>query len=105
MRFVLPVLSALATTALAGTLNFNNWCSVPVFIYRSSGGSCNFGPNGICQGQPGAAPWRVNSGTIARFDWVRDSGTSLKVSKNDASQASGILQFEYTWASNNGIYW
>ncbi|KAK5661793.1 hypothetical protein OQA88_9895 [Cercophora sp. LCS_1] len=105
MRSFLAAVALLATTASAGTLNFNNWCSVPVYIYRSSGGTCNQGPNGICQGKPGAAPYVLPSGTITRLDWVRDSGTSLKISKNDASFNSGLLQFEYTWASNSGIFW
>jgi len=98
------VLGLLATTATA-TLNIHNYCNVPVQIYRSSGGSCNMGPNDKCQGTSGAAPWTVSSGSILRLDWIRDSGTSIKISKNDADFRSGILQFEYTYASNSGIYW
>ncbi len=104
MRTALTILAALAATASAGQFKINNWCNVPVFVYLSNGGSCNKGPNGQCQGQ-GGAPFRINSREIKGFDWIRDSGTSVKISKNDEGFGSGILQFEYTYATRDGLYW
>ena len=105
MHRTLPVLAAMASAASA-TLNVRNHCAVPVHIYRSTDGSCNLGPNEICQGSAGAAPWAVVPGAVAhfaRFGW--DVGTSIKIAKDDPTLASGILQFEYTWRSDDGIYW
>ncbi|KAK3376791.1 hypothetical protein B0T24DRAFT_229583 [Lasiosphaeria ovina] len=98
---------ALATLAstVSATLNINNWCNVPVYVYQSNCGSCDKGSNDACNQSPyviGAG----NGGSILRLDWIRNNcGTSVKISKNDPGFNSGILQFEYTYASGDGLYW
>ncbi|KAH8892210.1 hypothetical protein GQ53DRAFT_841045 [Thozetella sp. PMI_491] len=102
-RLVASVVLGLVSTASA-TLNINNWCSSTIYIYQSNGGGCNSGPNGICQGNAGAAPFVVNPGNIIYLGWIQNGqGTSVKISKGDVNFNSGILQFEY--AFTNGLYW
>ncbi|KAK3937133.1 hypothetical protein QBC46DRAFT_417090 [Diplogelasinospora grovesii] len=103
-------LAALASTATA-SLKINNWCSETVYIYQSNNGLCDSGPNAICSGSPGAAPYVIPAGSgqsssVIDLGWIKNGhGTAVKMSKGDASFRSGILQYEYTWAPGDGLYW
>jgi hypothetical protein len=76
-----------------------------VYIWQSPG-TCNQGPNGICD-YNGGTPWKINAGngqsSVLNLGWFNNVGTSVKISK-DAAFDAGILQFEYTLASD-GLYW
>ncbi|KAK1753032.1 hypothetical protein QBC47DRAFT_462710 [Echria macrotheca] len=87
------ILATCLTGIATASINIHNWCPAPVYIYRSSSGSCNLGENNICQGVAGSIPWTIPSGTVRRFDWIKDSGTAIKISR-DPAWGSGILQFE-----------
>ncbi|KAH8898655.1 hypothetical protein GQ53DRAFT_877686 [Thozetella sp. PMI_491] len=103
-KSTISALLALASTAAASSLNINNWCSTTVYIYQSNGGKCNSGPNAICQGSAGAAPFVVAPGQIRNLGWIQNGlGTSVKMSKGDVNFNSGILQFEYNFT--DGMYW
>jgi hypothetical protein len=79
-------------------------CSQPVYIYQSNDGGCDKGPNGICQGQPGAAPYTLPPGTQGQsIAWINNGqGTSVKVAKDPSF--GQILQVEYTFTGPT-LFW
>lgn len=91
----------LAATTATADLKINNWCNNDVYFYQSTDGSCDKGPNGICRGAAGAAPYHIpashGAGNIFSFNWIKGpSGTSIKIGRTP--DVSPILQLEYDFS-------
>ncbi|PQE03445.1 Antigenic thaumatin protein [Rutstroemia sp. NJR-2017a BBW] len=110
--YALAALAVLASTASA-SLTINNWCSSDVYIFQSTGGSCDKGTNGLCSTDKNATPWHIKAGngassTLTLPFGTDGKGTSIKIAKvSNWSTQPPVLQFEYSWTVGQyaGLYW
>ncbi|TVY14547.1 Secreted thaumatin-like protein cetA [Lachnellula arida] len=101
----LSALVAFVAPTLGGNINIMNWCSKDVQAWQSHNGGCNAGPNGICSGHSGAAPFDIpaNHHSIG-IPLISDGeGSSIKMTFSNGD-SSNPLQYEYTIAGGN-LFW